>query len=76
MASSLLAETTKVVEESFWKAVRSLGETVILLEQSGKQFAEGGNQKAAEQFLVKARTSRKWARKTHEFIFQQDQRSE
>ncbi|GAB4024922.1 chemotaxis protein CheB [Spirosoma koreense] len=69
-ASSLLAETTKVVEESFWKAVRSLEETVILLEQSGKQFAEGGNEEAAEQFFEKARETRERARMTHEFAFQ------
>lgn len=75
-ASSLLAETTKSVEESFWKAVRSLEETVVLLEQSGKQFAEGGNQVAAEQFFAKASETRKRARQTHEMAFQQEQLSE
>lgn len=75
-ASSLLAETTKVVEESFWKALRSLEETVILLEQSGRHFAEGGNQTAAEQFLTKALETRERARKTHAFVFQQEQYSE
>ena len=71
-ASSLLAETTKVVEESFWKAVRSLEETVILLEESGKHFSEGGNDVAAKQFLDMARETRERALKTHEFAFQQD----
>ena len=75
-ANSLLAETTKVVEESFWKAIRSLEETVILLEQSGKHFAEGGNDIAAEQFLEKARETREKARKTHEFVFKQEQLDE
>ncbi|WP_420150164.1 chemotaxis protein CheB [Spirosoma sp.] len=75
-ASSLLAETTKVVEESFWKAVRSLEETVILLEQSGKQFAEGGNQKASEEFFEKARETRERARKAHDMAFQQEKLSE
>lgn len=70
-ASSLLAETTKVVEESFWKAIRSLEETVILLEQSAKQFAEGGNQVAADQFYQKAQETRQRAKVTHEFAFQQ-----
>lgn len=68
-ASSLLAETTKVVEESFWKAIRSLEETVILLEQSGRHFAEGGNEEAADQFFEKAR-------KTREYLFKQEQLSE
>ncbi len=75
-ASSLLAETTKVVEESFWKAVRSLEETVILLEQSGRHFAEGGNQEAAEEFLVRARETRERALKTREFAFEQEKLSE
>jgi two-component system chemotaxis response regulator CheB len=75
-ASSLLAETTKVVEESFWKAVRSLEETVILLEQSGRQFAEGGNEAAADQFFAKARETRERARMTHEMAFRQEKFSE
>jgi two-component system chemotaxis response regulator CheB len=66
-ANSLLAETTKSVEESFWKAIRSLEETVILLEQSGKQFAEGGNQQASEEFFAKARETRERARYAHKF---------
>ena len=75
-ASSLLAETTRVVEESFWKAIRSLEETVILLEQSGRHFAEGGNHEAADQFFDKARKTRDKARQTHEFMFEQEQLSE
>ncbi|GAB4038845.1 chemotaxis protein CheB [Spirosoma gilvum] len=75
-ASSLLSETTKVVEESFWKAVRSLEETVVLLEQSAKQFASGGNQEAADQFWDKAYEMREKARKTREFAMQQEKISE
>ncbi|QDK78999.1 chemotaxis protein CheB [Spirosoma sp. KCTC 42546] len=75
-ASSLLADTSKVVEESFWKAIRALEETVILLEQSSRQFAEGGNKNAAEQFFQKAREARERARQAHTFVFQQEQLSE
>jgi two-component system chemotaxis response regulator CheB len=75
-ASTLLADVTKSVEESFWKAVRSLEETVILLEQSSRQFAEGNNPVAAEQFSRKARETRQRAIKAREFIFQQEQVSE
>ena len=75
-ASALLADVTKTVEESFWKAVRSLEETVILLEQSGKQFAEGGNMAAAEQFFQKARETRERAVRTREYIFEQERVSE
>ncbi|GAB3765816.1 chemotaxis protein CheB [Spirosoma pomorum] len=75
-ASSLLAETTKSIEESFWKAAKSLEETVILLEQSGKQFAEGGNTEAAEQFYEKAQQARERAKLTHELAFRQEKLSE
>jgi two-component system chemotaxis response regulator CheB len=74
-ASSLLAETTKVVEDSFWKAIRSLEETVILLEHSGKHFAEGGNEIAAAQFLEKARLTRERASQTRDFAMQQEKYS-
>ena len=75
-ANSLLAETTKVVEESFWKGIRALEETVILLEQSGQHFAEGGNKTVSEQFLQKSRETKERARQAHEFIFKQQQWSE
>ncbi|QKZ11794.1 chemotaxis protein CheB [Spirosoma sp. KUDC1026] len=75
-ASSLLAETTKSIEESFWKAAKSLEETVILLEQSGKQFAEGGNSEAAEQFFDKARQARERAKSAHELAYRQEKLSE
>ncbi len=71
-ANSLLADVTQSVEESLWKAVRSLEEAVILLEQSGKQFYEGGNMVAAEQSFQKARETRERAAKTREFIFRQE----
>ncbi|GAB3939700.1 chemotaxis protein CheB [Spirosoma harenae] len=75
-ASSLLAETTKEVEDAFWRAVRSLEETVILLETSAKHFAEGGNQIAADQFYDKAQAVRRKARKTREFAMKQEKISE
>jgi two-component system chemotaxis response regulator CheB len=75
-ASTLLAETTKTVEDSFWKAARSLEEAVILLEQSGKQFAEGGNSEAAEQFFEKAQQARERAKVAHELAFRQEKLSE
>jgi two-component system chemotaxis response regulator CheB len=75
-ASTLLAETTKTVEDSFWKAARSLEEAVILLEQSGKQFAEGGNSEAAEQFFEKAHQARERAKVAHELAFRQEKLSE
>lgn len=74
-ANSLLVDVSKNVEESLWKAVRSLEETIILLEASGKQFAEGGNATAAEQFYQKAQETRNRSERTREFIFRQEQLS-
>lgn len=74
-ASSLLAETTRMTEESFWSAIRQLEETVIILEQSGKQFAAGGNWQASEQFMAKAQEMRERASRVHEFAFSQEKLS-
>ena len=67
-AVSLLAETTKVVEASFWKSIRALEEAVMLLEQSARQFAESNNQQAAEEYFQQARTTRELSRQAHAFI--------
>ena len=75
-ASALLADVTRSVEDSFWKAIRSLEEAIMLLEQSARQFAEGGNPAAAERFYQKARESRERAARTREFIFSQEAISE
>jgi two-component system chemotaxis response regulator CheB len=75
-ASSLLAEVTKAVEESLWNVARGLEETIVLLEQTGRTFAEAGHAEEAEQFLGKARQTRERARAIHEFTFHQEQLSE
>lgn len=71
-ATALLADVAESVEDSMWKAIRSLEETVILLEQSAKQFASGGNTFTAEQFFQKARETRERAAKTREFLTWQE----
>jgi two-component system chemotaxis response regulator CheB len=75
-AGSLLAEVTKTVEEALWQGARGFEETILLLDQSAKQFAESGNAKAAEEFAEKSRESREKSRKLHEFIYQQNQKTE
>jgi two-component system chemotaxis response regulator CheB len=67
-ATTLLTDVAESVEDSMWKAIRSLEETVMLLEQSAKQFANGGNALTAEQFYQKARETRERAAKTREFL--------
>jgi two-component system chemotaxis response regulator CheB len=72
-AGSLLSEVTKTVEAALWQSVRGFEETILLLDQSAKQFADAGNQNAAEEFSAKARETREKSRKLHEFIYQQKQ---
>ncbi|GAA4452648.1 chemotaxis protein CheB [Nibrella saemangeumensis] len=75
-SDALLAEVTKSVEENIWKSIRSLEETVMLLEQIGKNYEENGQPEEAEEFYNKARVTRERARKLHDFVFQQEQYSE
>jgi two-component system, chemotaxis family, protein-glutamate methylesterase/glutaminase len=75
-ATSLLSEVSKKVEEDLWSTVRGLEETVMLLEQTGKQCEEGGNRTAAHLFYQKAEEVRERSGHIRELIFQQEQLSE
>ncbi|MGA0557966.1 chemotaxis protein CheB [Larkinella sp. VNQ87] len=70
-ASSLLAEVTKTVEDNLWKSVKSMEETIILLEQSGKVLTEGQNIDAAEAYFAKAQETRERSNHLRSFLFQQ-----
>ncbi|MFD1139545.1 chemotaxis protein CheB [Larkinella insperata] len=70
-ASSLLAEVSKTVEDDLWRSVKSLEETVILLEQSGKVLVEGKNSEAAQDYFTKAQETRKRTDFLRNFIFEQ-----
>jgi two-component system chemotaxis response regulator CheB len=54
-ASTLLYETSEIVEQKLWDGVRALDETVMLLNKLGEQLARSGNTRAAEQCFDKAR---------------------
>lgn len=71
-AGSLLAEVDKSVEDNLWKAVRVIEEAIMLLEESGKASAEGGDDLGAERFFTKARENRERASMLHKFIFQHE----
>ena len=76
-ASALLSEVTKSVEDSLWKTLRGLEETIILLEQSNKHFAEVGNITVADQFLKKSQETQETAQSIRKLIFfKQEQLSE
>jgi two-component system chemotaxis response regulator CheB len=53
--STLLHETTEIIEQKLWDSVRALDETIMLLNTLGEQLARDGNTHAAEQCFDKAR---------------------
>ncbi|QJW89646.1 chemotaxis protein CheB [Spirosoma taeanense] len=70
-ADSLLAELSKSVEEMYWQVVRGLEETVMLMEQMGKNFIDNGNADTGEQFLRKASEARERSRIIRQLVFEQ-----
>lgn len=74
-STSLLSEVTKKVEEDLWNTVRGLEETVMLLEQSGKQQEAEGRPGEAQRFFQKAHEVRERSAHIRELIFQQEQMS-
>ncbi len=75
-ASALLSEVSKAVEDSMWKTLRGLEETIMLLEQTSKQFAEADNTAVAERFSEKARTTRELAQSVRKLTYEQEKFSE
>lgn len=71
-AGALLAEVDKSIEDNLWKSVRAIEEAVLLLEESGKASARGGDETMANQFFNKANENRSRAKTLHTFIFNQD----
>lgn len=71
-AGALLAEVDKSIEDNLWKSIRAIEEAIILLEESGKASAEGGDTGSAEKFFSKAKENRSRAKMLHQFIFQQE----
>lgn len=54
-ASTLLNESSELIENKLWDAIRAIDETVMLLNRLGEQFTAAGNVRAAEQCFDKAR---------------------
>lgn len=54
-ADALIESASEQVEHELWSAVRSLDETVILLNQLGEEFAKAGDTRGAGFCFAKAR---------------------
>lgn len=68
--------TFEKVEENIWKSICSLEETIMLLEEVGRNYRDNGHNEVADVFFAKARITREHARKLHAFVFEQKQYSE
>ncbi|MCY7350138.1 MAG: chemotaxis protein CheB [Cytophagaceae bacterium] len=75
-ASSLLSEVSKSVEDSFWKVLRGLEESTILLGQMGDKFKKEGKLEAADQFIEQARKTRQQSQVILDLVFQHERVSE
>ena len=54
-ADSLLATITESIEDSLWNAIRSIQESVLLLNHMGDHFAEADQPKLAAMYFKKAK---------------------
>lgn len=75
-SSALLAEVTKTIEESLWNTLRGLEETIMLLENKGKEYEESGDEGSAAQFYKKAQQIREKSHSLRQMIFEHEQLSE
>jgi two-component system chemotaxis response regulator CheB len=57
-AGSLLTGIKNTVEESLWNAIRSLDESIILLEQAAKAQEEGGDSEMAQAYKAQIEKAR------------------
>ncbi len=74
-ADSLLATVTEQIEESLWNAIRSLQESVILLNHMGDHFAEANQPKLAAMYFKKAKDAEMRANKVREAVMNHEQLS-
>ena len=70
-ANSLLSGLVESVEIKLYEALKSLEETVLLLEESAMEDEENGDVPVAHSLIQKAQIARKRAIKLREFIFEQ-----
>jgi two-component system chemotaxis response regulator CheB len=72
-AGALLADVSRSVEDTLWSALRGLEETIMILEEMGKNFPE--NEDDGKEFFAKAEEIRQRSAKLRNFLFEQEQRS-
>jgi two-component system chemotaxis response regulator CheB len=74
-ASTLLHETSEIVEAKLWDGVRALDEIVMLLNGLGESLARAGDTRSAEQCFDKAREAHERAQAIREVTKQGEELS-
>ena len=72
-ASTLLANVTKSIEDTMWKSVRALEESILLLNQAADQLAKASQTEAAGHYRDQSARALDRAHRIRELIFDNKQ---
>ncbi|HEY0742539.1 MAG TPA: hypothetical protein VGD40_13785 [Chryseosolibacter sp.] len=72
-ADSLLSTVTENIEESLWNAIRSIQESIFLLNHMGDHFAENNQPKLAAMYFKKAKDAESRAAIVREAVYNHEQ---
>ncbi|ASZ10755.1 chemotaxis protein CheB [Chitinophaga pendula] len=72
-ADSLLAGITENIEETLWNAIRSVQESMLLLNHMGDHFAEANQPKIAAMYFRKAKEAMQRADLVRKAVFDHEQ---
>jgi two-component system chemotaxis response regulator CheB len=75
-ADTLLANITERIEDSMWGAMREMEESIMLLREISKDFAESSHQQMAELFLQKAVEAENRVKVIRKVVLEHEQLSE
>lgn len=72
-ADSLLSTITENIEESLWSAIRSMQESIFLLNHMGDHFAESNQPKMAAMYFKKANDAESRAAMVRKAVYNHEQ---
>lgn len=72
-ASTLLADVTKSIEDTMWKSVRGLEESIMLLDQAADELTKAGQLEAAARYRTQAAEASDRSNRIRELIFTNEQ---
>ncbi len=75
-ADTLLSHITERIEDSMWSAMREMEESIMLLREMSKDFAESNHKQIAELFLHKAVEAKNRVKLIRQVVLEHEQLSE